>query len=76
MKIIVDAMGGDNAPQAPIEGALRAQKDLGVEILLTGRTEDITACLAKLGHEAPPQGMEIVPASQVIDMEDLSLIHI
>lgn len=70
MKIIVDAMGGDNAPQAPIEGALRAQKDLGVEILLTGRTEDITACLAKLGHEAPPQGMEIVPASQVIDMED------
>ena len=70
MKIIVDAMGGDNAPQAPIEGALRAQKDLGVEILLTGRTEDITACLAKLGHQAPPPGMEIVPASQVIDMED------
>ena len=70
MKIIVDAMGGDNAPQAPIEGALRAQKDLGVEILLTGRTEDITACLAKLGHQTPPPGMEIVPASQVIDMED------
>ena len=45
IKIAVDAMGGDNAPQAPIEGALRAQKDLGVEILLTGRTEDITACL-------------------------------
>ena len=41
-----------------------------MEILLTGRTEDITACLAKLGHQAPPQGMEIVPASQVIDMED------
>ena len=70
MKIIVDAMGGDNAPQAPIEGALRAQKDLGVEILLTGRMEDITACLAKLGHQAPPQGMEMVPASQVIDMEE------
>ena len=70
MKIIVDAMGGDNAPQAPIEGALRAQKDLGVEILLTGRTEDITACLAKLGHQTPPPGMEMVPASQVIDMED------
>ena len=70
VRVAVDAMGGDNAPQAPIEGALRAQKDLGVEILLTGRTEDITACLAKLGHQAPPQGMEIVPASQVIDMED------
>ena len=63
-------MGGDNAPQAPIEGALRAQKDLGVDILLTGRAEDITACLAKLGHQTLPQGMEMVPASQVIDMED------
>ena len=30
MKIIVDAMGGDNAPLAPVEGALRAAEDLGV----------------------------------------------
>ena len=36
MKIIVDAMGGDNAPLAPVEGALRAAEDLGVEIILTG----------------------------------------
>lgn len=70
MKIIVDAMGGDNAPQAPVEGALRARKELGVEIVLTGREEAILACLAKLGHQTPPPGMEIVPASQVIDMED------
>ena len=35
MRIIVDAMGGDNAPQAPVEGALRAVRELGVEVLLT-----------------------------------------
>ena len=70
MKIIVDAMGGDNAPQAPVEGALRARKELGVEIVLTGREEAILACLAKLGHQSPPQGVAIAPASQVIDMED------
>ena len=70
MRIIVDAMGGDNAPQAPVEGALRAVRELGVEVLLTGRPAEIGACLAKLGHTAPPPGGEIAPASQVIEMED------
>ena len=65
-----DAMGGDNAPQAPVEGALRAVRELGVEVLLTGRPAEIGACLAKLGHTAPPPGVEIAPASQVIEMED------
>lgn len=32
VKIIIDAMGGDNAPQAPVLGALRARRELGVEI--------------------------------------------
>ena len=70
MRIIVDAMGGDNAPQAPVEGALRSVRELGVEVLLTGRPAEIGACLAKLGHTAPPPGVEIAPASQVIEMED------
>ena len=70
MRIIVDAMGGDNAPQAPVEGAMRAVRELGVEVLLTGRPAEIGACLAKLGHTAPPPGVEIAPASQVIEMED------
>ena len=37
MKIIVDAMGGDHAPQAIVQGALEAHKTHGVEILLVGR---------------------------------------
>ena len=41
MKIIVDAMGGDNAPQAIVEGALDAHKAHGVDIILVGREAKI-----------------------------------
>ena len=39
MKILVDAMGGDNAPGEIVKGAVRAQRELGVEIVLVGRKE-------------------------------------
>ena len=41
MRIILDAMGGDNAPQAPVIGALQAAKDFGAQITLVGRGEEI-----------------------------------
>ena len=41
MKIILDAMGGDNAPQAIVQGALDAHKAYGVEILLVGRAAEV-----------------------------------
>ena len=34
MKIILDAMGGDNAPLAPVDGAIQAAEKLGVEVFL------------------------------------------
>ena len=70
MKIIVDAMGGDNAPLAPVEGALQAAETLGVEILLVGQQEALQDSLRQLGRQSLPQGMEIIPASQVILVED------
>lgn len=70
MKIIVDAMGGDNAPMAPVEGVLNAVQELGVEVILTGRAEVILGCLEKLGMKTLPKGVEIAHADQVIDMED------
>ena len=36
MKIIIDAMGGDNAPAEIVKGAVRAKRELGVDIVLTG----------------------------------------
>ena len=43
MKIIVDAMGGDHAPQAVVHGAVQAVTEYGVEVVLVGRGEDILA---------------------------------
>ena len=48
MKIIVDAMGGDNAPMSNVKGGLDAVRDFGVEVTLVGRGEDILKCLEEL----------------------------
>ena len=66
MKIIIDAMGGDNAPEEIVKGAVRAHRELGVEITLVGREEAIRACLKNEGCE----DLEIVDARDVITMED------
>ena len=39
MKIILDSMGGDNAPQAVVSGAVRAARELGTDIVLVARQE-------------------------------------
>ena len=66
MRIIIDAMGGDNAPSEIVKGALRARQELGVDLLLVGQEEAVRACLpADL-----PEGVEIVDAREVITMED------
>ena len=67
IKIAVDAMGGDNAPQAIAEGALSAALDnQDVEIYLVGKADAVKACLP---DELPPN-LHLVPAKDVITMED------
>ena len=39
MKIVVDGMGGDNAPQSNVEGAVNAIKEYGINIVITGDKE-------------------------------------
>lgn len=70
MKIIVDAMGGDNAPRSNVEGALNAVRELGYEVTLVGRGGEILSVLKNLGCDQPPAGMEVIHASEVVDMED------
>lgn len=70
MKIIVDAMGGDNAPQAVVQGALDAQKQLGVDILLVGRAAEILKCMESCGETTLPKGVEIRDASEVVEIAD------
>ena len=70
MKIIVDAMGGDNAPLEIVKGALAGQKHWGVDIALTGDESAIRDALAQCGQGELPQRVEIVPTSQTVDMCD------
>ena len=70
MKIILDAMGGDHAPEAPVLGALDAVKEFGSQIILVGRGKEILDVLNKHGVSDLPAGMEIVNAEDVVDMHD------
>ena len=70
MKIILDAMGGDNAPMAPVMGALAAAKDFGAQITLVGRGEEILQVLRQQNIETLPEGIEIANADEVVDMHD------
>ena len=70
MRIIVDAMGGDNAPLAPVQGALQAVKEYGVEAVLVGRGEEILKAVHDQGLAELPQGLSITHANQVVDMHD------
>ncbi len=77
MKIILDAMGGDHAPEAAVLGAIDAVKTFGTEIVLVGRGEAILEVLKKNGIDNLPDGMEICHADDVVDMHDDpgSVIH-
>ena len=70
MKIIVDAMGGDNAPLEIVKGALAGQKHWGVDIVLTGDENAIRAALTRCGQPEVPAGMEIISTSQTVEMCD------
>ena len=68
MNIALDAMGGDHAPQAVIAGAVEAARAYGITVSLVGKPEVIQAELKK--HDTRGLDLPIVPASQVIEMED------
>lgn len=62
MRILVDAMGGDNAPDQIALGAIQAAKDFGCEVVLVGRGEAILRALKDQGIETLPKGVEIANA--------------
>jgi glycerol-3-phosphate acyltransferase PlsX len=70
VKIIVDAMGGDNAPQAVVQGALDANKTHGVDIILVGRAAEVLRAVEACGEKTLPSGVEIRDASEVVEIAD------
>lgn len=68
MKIAVDAMGGDYAPGAIVEGAVQAARELDCQITLVGIRDVIQKELARLG--ATDLRIEILHASETVDMDE------
>ena len=64
MKIIIDAMGGDNAPHAPIEAAIKVTQDFDISIILVGKEAVIENELSK--HTYNKERISIVNADEVI----------
>jgi phosphate acyltransferase len=64
-RIAIDAMGGDHAPSEIVAGALRAQAELGVEVLLVGDPKQIAASTPNASNLS---SLEIVPAEGTIEM--------
>jgi len=77
LPIALDAMGGDNAPDAIVEGAQRAVHELGVEITLVGRPDVVEPLRGGLELFAASEviAMDADPASSVRTMKDSSLVR-
>jgi phosphate acyltransferase len=66
--IALDAMGGDHAPRAEVEGAVLAAREYGTRVLLVGIEATVKAELTRHRHRGLP--IEVVPAAEVITMND------
>jgi phosphate acyltransferase len=66
--IALDAMGGDHAPRAEVEGAILAARELGVRLLLVGVEATVRQELNRHRHRNLP--IEVVNATEVITMSD------
>jgi phosphate acyltransferase len=74
MRIGLDAMGGDKAPQAPVQGALMAIEEYGYDVVLIGREDEIRKELE--GKTYPREKIEIVDAPQAIGMDEPAALSV
>ena len=72
-RIAIDAMGGDHAPGEIVAGAIRAQAELDVEVLLVGEPQAIESSLKQHSDSSK---IEIVPAEDVVAMDEEPLVSL
>jgi len=68
MRIILDGMGGDNAPEEIVKGAVEAAKEIEDEIIIVGQPDAIEKQLKKCKYKG--EQISVAPAHEVITMED------
>ena len=75
MKILLDAMGGDNAPEASIRGAVKAVKEIESEIILIGNEEIINKKVKEMYNKENiseiSDRLKIQNSTETIEMEDI-----
>ncbi len=80
MIILVDAMGGDNAPDAVIKGAIRAAKEVNATICLIGNEEIINGKVKEFykkdNIKELAENIEIHNTTEIIEMEDIPTVAI
>lgn len=79
MKILLDAMGGDNAPDATIKGAYKAVNQVKSEIVLIGKEEIIRSKFKEFYGKEPEEisnRLIIKNATETIEMEDIPTVAI
>ena len=69
VRVVVDAMGGDNAPGEIVKGAVQAvQAENDIKVFLVGRQDAVNAELAKYTYDK--EKIEVVHAEEVIEMAE------
>ena len=68
MKIVIDGMGGDNAPKSNVEGIVNAIKEYGVDIIVTGDKEILEKEFSN--YDFDKSKLEIVHTTEIIENED------
>jgi len=70
MKIALDAMGGDNAPEVTVAGAVRAAREFPVEIVLVGQRDAIEQSLSHYPQRQRPTNLSVTHAPEVVGMDE------
>ncbi len=68
MKIVIDGMGGDNAPKSNVEGVVNAIKEYNVDLIITGDKDALEKEFSN--YEFDRSKLEIVHTSEIIENED------
>lgn len=69
IRVVVDGMGGDNAPEAAVQGAVEALNDVAnLKIFLVGKTDVLEAELQKYTYDK--ERMDLVQADEVIGFDE------
>ena len=68
MRIVIDGMGGDNAPKSNVEGVVNAIKEYNIDLIITGDKDILEKEFSK--YEFDRSKLEIVHTTEIIENED------